>query len=280
MDPSPPTRTYCLGYVRVSTHLQDISLEAQTEHITRAALYHNGGAGVDEFFEDADTSGSVPFAQREGGQRLLAAARQAVARGENVTVIVPKLDRLGRDTDDVRRTVTALDALGDPGDRTRIIFLDLNVDSRTPVGRLIITVVAACAEMELSRIRERVQSALDHKRSQNLVVGTVPFGWDARATGGTAKSGKPLRELVPNLDEQQWILHMARRLSAGASLRAVAQDLNRRGIATKRRGEKLILGTVRGACTERRALGLWTAGSVKKVLTNKATTALLAEQSL
>ena len=122
MDPSPPPRTYCLGYVRVSTHLQDISLEAQTEHITRAALYHNGGAGVDEFFEDADTSGSVPFAQREGGQRLLAAARQAVARGENVTVIVPKLDRLGRDTDDVRRTVTALDALGDPGDRTRPLY--------------------------------------------------------------------------------------------------------------------------------------------------------------
>lgn len=270
-----------LGYIRVSTHRQDISLEAQTEHLNRAAQYHTGGQAVTEFFEDADTSGSIPFCERTGGRALLLAVAGAVARGDRVTVLVPKLDRLGRDTDDVRRTVRAIETLGDPGDRTRIIFLDLNVDTRTPTGRLLITIIAACAEMELARIRERVQMALDHKRAQQLVVGSVPYGWDAEVVPDQlTKTGKPLRRLVFNPAEQTVIREMATRLAAGASLNSIATALNRRGVPTKRRGETLNLGRVQGACTLKRAVGRWTAGTVKKVLSNKATQAWMASLSI
>ena len=65
----------------------------------------------------------------------------------------------------------------------------------------------------------------------------------------------------------------------GGSVSTTGQALLIVGRAAKEPEPGHILGTVRGACTERRALGLWTAGSVKKVLTNKATTALLAQQA-
>lgn len=171
--------TLVLAYVRVSTSRQDLSVEAQIETVKRAATFHAPGGDL-SIFEEPDTSGSIAFADREQGRELLETVQAGVAAGRSVVVIVPKLDRLGRDTDDVRRTVKAIEAMGDPGERTRIIFLDLNVDSRTPIGRLIITVVAACAEMELARIRERIQTVLDHKRDAGELTGSLSYGWNVR----------------------------------------------------------------------------------------------------
>ena len=258
------------GYVRVSTNRQDLSIEAQSEGIERAAAYHTGGA-ADELFADSDTSGSTPFAEREGGRRLIAAVKQAVAGGRTVTVIVTKVDRLGRDTVDVSNTATLFDQLG-----ARLVLLDINVDTRTAMGRAFMQIAAVFAELERARIRERIQTTLDLKRSQNLVVGTVPYGWDARDTGATGKSGKPVRELIPNPDEQKWILHMARAKAAGTSLARIAADLNQRGVPTKRGGQRLNLRQGDRGARVRSASGLWNFGIVNGILTNKSTQALLA----
>ena len=183
-------------------------------------------------FFDEDTSGGIPFADRPSGRLLLIAVKAAVAAGGSPTIIVTKVDRLGRDTVDVSQTVTLFESLG-----ARIVFLDINVDTRTAMGRAFMQIAAVFAELERARIRERIQTALDLKRSQNLVIGTVPYGWDARDTGRRNKAGKPIRELVPNEAEQAIILEMARKKIAGVSLCQIAKDLNRRGIPTKRRGE-------------------------------------------
>ena len=117
---------------------------------------------------------------------LLIAVKAAVAAGGSPTIIVTKVDRLGRDTVDVSQTVTLFESLG-----ARIVFLDINVDTRTAMGRAFMQIAAVFAELERARIRERIQTALDLKRSQNLVTGTVPYGWDARDTGARNKAGKP-----------------------------------------------------------------------------------------
>ena len=273
--------TITFGYGRVSTDKQGLSREAQIETVQRAATFYGGpisggpdavsAVSADEMFFDDDTSGSIPFAQRPAGSQLLAAVRAALLNGSSVTLVVTKVDRLGRDTVDVSQTVTLFENLG-----ARIVFLDINVDTRTAMGRAFMQIAAVFAELERARIRERIQTTLDLKRSQNLVTGTVPYGWDDRDTGARNKAGKPIRELVPNLDEQAIILEMARKKAAGVSLTQIARDLNRRNIPTKRRGERLNIGHVKGQCRVQPALGLWTPGIVLKCLTNKTVQAFLA----
>jgi DNA invertase Pin-like site-specific DNA recombinase len=269
------------GYGRVSTDRQGLSREAQTETVTRAAEYYTGNSAPDdpsivglaevEMYFDEDMSGSIPFAERPAGQQLIARIQQAVTAGQSPTIIVSKVDRLGRDTVDVSQTVTLFEQLG-----ARVVFLDINVDTRTAMGRAFMQIAAIFAELERARIRERIQTTLDLKRSQNLVTGTVPYGWDDRPTGAFNHAGKPIRELIPNESEQAIILEMARKFASGLSFSAIAKDLNRRGIPTKRRGEKLNIGHVKGQCRIKSALGLWSHGIVKKCLTNKTVQAFLA----
>ena len=191
--------------------------------------------------------------------------------GRSPTVIVTKVDRLGRDTVDVSQTATLFDQMG-----VRLLLLDINVDTRTAMGRAFMQIAAVFAELERARIRERIQTTLDLKRSQSLVIGSVPYGWDARDTGAVNKAGKPIRELVANPEEQKWILHMARPRARGTSWTGIATDLNRQGVPSKRRGEKLNLRQIGGGLAIKRALGLWNPGTITGVLTNKTVQAWLA----
>jgi len=93
------------------------------------------------FFDD-DTSGSIPFAERPAGRQLLDRVRQALADGESSTIIVTKVDRLGRDTVDVSQTVTLFETLG-----ARVLFLDINVDTRTAMGRAFMQIAAVLRQI-------------------------------------------------------------------------------------------------------------------------------------
>ena len=53
------------------------------------------------------------------------------------------MDRLGRDTVDVSRTVSLFESLG-----ARMVFLDINVDRRTAMGRAFMQIAAVFAELE------------------------------------------------------------------------------------------------------------------------------------
>lgn len=272
-----------LGYMRVSTDRQDLSIEAQADTIKRAAAYYDSGrpAGSGELslFAEPDTSGSSEFAQREQGAKLLARAREAVAAGVGVTLIVPKVDRLGRDVVDINQTVRIFEQLG-----VRIIFLDINVDTRTPMGRAFMQIAAVFAELELARIRERIQTALDHKRANSQLTGTVPFGWDAIETGEVTAKGVKVRKLVDNVEEQKWILRMANwRHQQRWSYSRIAAELNRHHVPTKRAGQTLRLRggetDVEGKRIGRPALGTWQEGNVAKLLASQTVNTWLKSQT-
>ena len=133
-----------VGYVRVSTIAQ--TLEQQN-----AALE---AAGVTKTFSDT-MSGACD--DRPG----LAALLDYVREGD--TVVVWKLDRLGRNTLHILETVKALTERG-----VTLISTTDGIDSSTAAGRLMIGVLGSLAEYERELVKER--TAL--KRAMSLANGT------------------------------------------------------------------------------------------------------------
>lgn len=83
------------------------------------------------------------------------------------TLVVSKLDRLGRDAVDVLQTVQSL------ADRNiKIIVLQLgNTDLSSPTGRLLLTMLAAVASMERDLLIERTQAGLMRAKAEGKKLG-------------------------------------------------------------------------------------------------------------
>ncbi|MHC8399021.1 recombinase family protein [Pseudomonas sp. MDT1-17] len=95
-------------------------------------------------------SGGVPALQRPQFSKMF----ERLEAGD--TLVVLKLDRLGRDVQDVLATVEKLAAVG-----VHVRSLDLDgVDLTSAAGKLQLTVLAAVAAFERDRIKERTREGL------------------------------------------------------------------------------------------------------------------------
>ncbi|HYQ35994.1 MAG TPA: recombinase family protein [Mycobacterium sp.] len=141
---APPGGGAYVGYVRVST-------VAQTLDQQNAALE---AAGVTKTFSDT-MSGVCD--DRPG----LAALLDYVREGDSV--VVWKLDRLGRNTLHILETAKALTDRG-----VTLISTTDGIDSSTAAGRMMIGVLGSLAEYERELVKER--TAL--KRAMSLANGT------------------------------------------------------------------------------------------------------------
>ena len=61
--------------------------------------------------------------------------------------------------------------------------------------------------------------------------------WTTTENGQLTKSGRPIRLLVDDPEEQKWILHMAGLRQRGLSYHEIARDLIAQGVPTKKGGE-------------------------------------------
>lgn len=129
-----------IGYLRVSTGEQ--SVEAQRHSIEQI---HK----VETWFADEGISGAVKALERPEFSELF----KFVRKGD--TLIVPAVDRLGRDTIDVLNTVEALQSKG-----VSIISLREGFDLSTPIGKAMLTMLAAVAELERSNIKARQMAGI------------------------------------------------------------------------------------------------------------------------
>ena len=84
-------------------------------------------------------------------------------------VAVWKFDRFARST---RHLVTALEQFNALG--VDFISLSESIDTSTPMGKMVFTVLAAVAELELSLIRERVVMGLERAKAQGKVPRPSP----------------------------------------------------------------------------------------------------------
>jgi DNA invertase Pin-like site-specific DNA recombinase len=202
------------GYCRVSTLTQAAdseSLDVQERTIAGYAQMH--GLTIDQVFVERGVSGSKPLAERPEGAKLLALLQP----GDSV--ITPKLDRMFRSATD------ALDVLGRLKERgVRLHLLDLGGDVTSNggnmVSKLTFTILAAVAEAERDRIRERITEAKQDQRRRGLHLGgSAQFGFAIGAD----------RMLVPVPAEQRAIKRAKLLHAQGLSLRAIRDDLAKRG---------------------------------------------------
>jgi len=274
---SPPPELAAL-YGRCSTNRQEQSIQAQEANMLQWAKAN--GFSVDDhavFLED-DISGTVPFGQRPKGAALL----HLLERGQHKHLIVPKIDRLGRSAMDVQNTIHTLrENLG-----VRVHIMDLgghHFDTGHPLSGMIIAVLAYAAQMELERIRERIQTVLDHKTSKGELIGTVPYGYDAVETGAVTSKGVKVRKLVPNEKEIYWLRQMAVWRERGMSYARIARQLNQLRVPTKQGAGNVIRYRPSPRWPQGRVVitqGKWQCGNVGRTLNSKHTTRLLMAENI
>ena len=142
------------AYARVSTVEQ--LTENQREQIAQAGYTIE----PQRFFEEK-VSGSVPALQRVAFAKLL----DKMEAGD--TLVVTKLDRIGRDSIDVQQTVTRFEKAG-----MRLIVLQLgNLDLTSSSGALMVKVLAAVADFERDLIIERTQAGQARARAEGTHMG-------------------------------------------------------------------------------------------------------------
>lgn len=202
-------------YCRVSTAEQATSGESLPAQQQQGVGYcMMRGWEVTAAFIEAGVSGSVPFAERPEGGRLLA----AVSKGD--AIIVPKLDRAFRNAADALAT---LEALKDQG--VSLHVLDLGGDvTGNGIGKLTFTILAAVAESERDRIRERIRDVKRHLASQGAYAGgKVPFGYRVVAD-----------KLVEEPAEQEALKDMIARRDRGESYHAIGAAHGKTGTTVRR----------------------------------------------
>lgn len=171
------------AYCRVST--QEQTTENQRKEIEAA-----GFSVWPQRLIEEQISGSVAASERPGFTRLL----DRMETGD--VLIVTKLDRLGRNAMDVRKTVEQL-ATSD----IRVHCLALGgVDLTSPAGKMTMQVISAVAEFERDLLIERTHSGI------------------ARAKTAGKRFGRP-----PALNHEQHKL-VVERLNAGHSVASVARE--------------------------------------------------------
>ena len=151
MSPTKPSTTF--GYCRAST-------VGQTTDNQKLEL-EQAGYDIRYWFQDEGVSGKCPAAQRPAFQDLLSKIR----RGE--TLVVSKMDRLGRDAIDVLQTVRLLQERG-----VHVIVHQLgHTDLASPAGKLLLTMLSALAEMERDLLVERTQAGLARAKAEGKQLG-------------------------------------------------------------------------------------------------------------
>jgi len=141
------------GYGRVSTINQNT--DNQKLELEKA------GYQIDYWFEDTGISGKTSANQRPQFVALL----EKIRDGE--TLVVSKLDRLGRDAIDVLQTVKQLSKRN-----IKVIVHQIgSTDLSSPAGKMLLTMLAAVAEMERDLLIERTQSGLERAKSEGKILG-------------------------------------------------------------------------------------------------------------
>ena len=145
----------CAIYARVSTLGQEPENQLQELRQYVAARTWTGTEYVDRGVSGAKD-------RRPALDQLLADAR----RRKIDVLLCWRLDRLGRN---LRHLVTLLDEMQAVG----VAFVSLNegIDTGTPAGRLQLHILAALAQFERERIRERVLAGLQRARAQGKRLG-------------------------------------------------------------------------------------------------------------
>lgn len=145
-----------IGYARVSTHEQILDL--QLDALSKAGC-------------DADRTYTDTISSRKAERPKLEQALDQLREGD--TLIVWRLDRLGRSLQELINLVNLIHAKG-----AGFKSLTENMDTTTPGGKLVFHFFAALAEFERDIIQERTRAGLAAARARGRKGGRPPLDRD------------------------------------------------------------------------------------------------------
>ena len=212
------------GYIRVSSAKQAhdrLSLKMQGERIS--AYCEAKGLELNcIYFDDGVSAKSIHL--RHGFKAML----DEVYKGKVQGVIVFKLDRAFRSTQDSIATAEKLDKLN-----RDFISVSESIDTTSAIGKLFYTMVSAFSQFERDVTSERTLAVVRDKQDRNQKTGGhVPFGYSVEEREQPGKD-KPLKVLVPEPNEQKIIARILELKVDGYSFRRIAQELNREHYQTR-----------------------------------------------
>jgi len=82
------------------------------------------------------------------------------------TLIVARADRLARRTVQILEVSETLNNKG-----VNLVILDLGVDTRTPAGKMVLTIMASVAEWEREQLKEKQRRGIDSARKRGVHLG-------------------------------------------------------------------------------------------------------------
>lgn len=188
-----------ITYGRVSRGRQaasGLSLDDQEETLA-GVVEARGWVHVDHV-TDPGLSG-----RKMTNRRRLMEALDRLDRGEADVLVAAKVDRVARSTTDFAKLLDRAEKRG-----WKVVVLDVDVDTTTAAGRLVVEVVSAAASFESRRIGERAKAVHAVRRAQGKRAGQPP--------------------LLPEKVRRR----IARDGAKGQTMAAVARKLNEEGVAT------------------------------------------------
>src|SRR5579884_779130 len=210
-----------VGYVRVSTEEQatgGVSLEAQEERLRAYCV----GAGLQlaTVVREEGVSGAKSIADRPSGARLL----QLLGARKAQNVVALKLDRLFRSAVDALNQTKRWDDAG-----VTLHLVDMGgtaINTRSAIGRLMLTMMAAFAELERNMIAERTTTAMRHMKAKRAAYSPVPLGF--------ARVGD---DLIEDPREMATVARIQEFRTLGWNYSRIADHLNAQKVPTKRGGK-------------------------------------------
>jgi DNA invertase Pin-like site-specific DNA recombinase len=181
------TSSMLIGFARTSTLEQEAGLQAQVRDLQ--------AVGCEKIYQEQTSA--------VGPRKALESAIEFAREGD--TIVVTKLDRLARS---VTHLGTILDQLTAKGVALRI--LNLGVDTATPTGKLILTVMGGIAEFERSMMLERQREGIAKAKDEGKYKGRKPT---ARAKADEIKTlsaqGLSMGEIAKRLGIGKGSVHRA-----------------------------------------------------------------------
>ena len=183
-------------YARISTKQHGQNTETQLIPLREYA--NSRGLSVYSEYVDAGISGS-----KDSRPQLDRMMKDAQSRKFDA-VLVARFDRFARST---RHLVVALEEFKALG----IHFISLNesIDTSTPMGKMIFTVISAVAELERSIIQERIMAGLARARKQKKQLGRPRRVFDRHKAIALHREGKSIRDIASALGIGKDTVHAA-----------------------------------------------------------------------
>jgi len=205
-----------VGYYRVSTDRQGksgLGLQAQRDAVAKYVA-GSGGVVTAEFEE-------VESGKRNDRPQLAAAL--AACRARRAVLIIAKLDRLARNA---RFLLHVVEGTGEAG----VVFCDLPSVPPGPVGKFLLTQMAAVAELEAGLISQRTRAALAAAKARGTKLGNpqlrsgAPEQARAAATAKSMQARARAADIIPYVE--------AARKAGAHTLQELAEALTNRGVPT------------------------------------------------